>query len=107
MKYKFENIHSDGDLNKYVLLLWKGVCNYEYMYSWKKRLMKIHYHLEKVSIVTQISKIFLIPTINIKKKLCKNISNYHDLYMQRNKRNKQTLWLTDIFRKLGDTFLNT
>ena len=72
MKYKFENIHSDGDLNKYVLLLWKGVCNYEYMYSWKKRLMKIHYHLEKVSIVTQISKIFLIPTINIKKKLCKN-----------------------------------
>ena len=92
MKYKFENIHSDGDLNKYVLLLWKGVCNYEYMYSWKKRLMKIHYHLEKVSIVTQISKIFLIPTINIKK---------------RNKRNKQTLWLTDIFRKLGDTFLNT
>ena len=37
------------------------------MYSWKKRLMKIHYHLEKVSIVTQISKIFLIPIINIKK----------------------------------------
>ena len=39
-----------GDLNKFVLLLQKGVYPYEYMDSWKK-LMKLNYHLKKIFIV--------------------------------------------------------
>ena len=35
---KFPNIHQfcNGDINKFVLLLRKGVCPYEYMDSWKR-----------------------------------------------------------------------
>ena len=44
--YQFCN----GDLNKFVLLLRKGVYPYEYMNSWEK-LMKLHYHPKKLFIV--------------------------------------------------------
>ena len=41
--YKFSN----GDLNKFVLLLRKSVYPYEYMDSWKD-LMKLHYPIKKL-----------------------------------------------------------
>ena len=49
---KFPNIYQfcNGDLNKFVLLLRKGVYPYEYMNSWEK-LMKLHYHPKKLFIV--------------------------------------------------------
>ena len=40
----------EGDLNRFVLSLRKGVYPYEYMDSWEK-LMKLHYHLKKIFIV--------------------------------------------------------
>ena len=40
----------NDNLNKFVLLLQKGVYPYEYMDSWKK-LMKLNYHLKKIFIV--------------------------------------------------------
>ena len=44
--YKFCN----GNLNKFVMLLRKGVCPYEYMDSWKD-LMKLHYKLKEIFIM--------------------------------------------------------
>ena len=52
LKEKFPNIYQfcNDDLNKFVLLLKKGVYPYEYMDSWEK-LMKLHYHPKKLFIV--------------------------------------------------------
>ena len=47
--YKFSN----GDLNKFFLLLRKGVYPYEYMDSWEN-LMKLNYHLKNIFIVILI-----------------------------------------------------
>ena len=45
---KFPNTHQfcNGDINKFVLLLRKGVYPYEYIDSWKD-LMKHHYQIKK------------------------------------------------------------
>ena len=49
---KFPSIYQfcNGDLNKFILLLQKGVYPYEYMVA-GKNLMKLHYHLKKFFIV--------------------------------------------------------
>ena len=46
---KFPSIYQfyNGDLNKFVLLLRKGVNPYECIDSWKK-MMKHHYNLKKI-----------------------------------------------------------
>ena len=52
LKEKFPNIYQfcNNYLNKFVLLLRKGVYPYEYMGSWEK-LMKLHYHPKKLFII--------------------------------------------------------
>ena len=49
---KFPSIYQffNGDLNKFILLLRKGVYPFEYIDSWEN-LMKLHYHLKKPFIV--------------------------------------------------------
>ena len=49
---KFKNTYSfcNNDLNKYILLLRKGVYPYEYMDSWD--LMRHHYQAKKIFIAT-------------------------------------------------------
>ena len=34
--YKFSN----HDINKFILLLWKGVCHFEYMGDWENLIIK-------------------------------------------------------------------
>ena len=97
---KFPNIHKfcNNDLNKFALLLRKGVYPYEYMDSWEKfnetsrpnkeafynkfNLKDINNrdfnHAQKVWDVFEI----------------RNLGDYHDLYVQ-----TDTLLLTDIFEK--------
>ena len=49
---KFPNTYRfcNGDLNKFVLLLRKGVYPYEYIWTAAKDLMKLLYHLKKIFI---------------------------------------------------------
>ena len=50
---KFKNTYSfcNNDINKFILLLRKGVYPYEYMESWE-RLMRHHYQAKKNFIAT-------------------------------------------------------
>ena len=91
--YQFCN----GDLNKFVLLLRKGVYPYEYMDSWErfnetslppKKDFYSELTLEDISDKDYelAQKVF--------KEYCTNMGDYHDLYVQ-----TDTLLLEDVFKK--------
>ena len=95
--YKFCN----GDLNKFVLLLRKGVYPYEYMDSWErfnetslppKKDFYSELTLEDISDkdYEHAQKVF--------KEYCTDMGDYHDLYVQ-----TDTLLLTEDFEKFRDT----
>ena len=95
--YKFCN----GDLNKFVLLLRKGVYPYEYMDSWErfnetslppKKDFYSELTLEDISDkdYSHAQKVF--------EEFCTDIGDYHDLYVQ-----CDTLLLADVFEKFRDT----
>ena len=95
---RFGNIYefSNGDLNKFVLLLRKGVYPYEYMDSWErfneislpdKEAFYSKLNMEDITDVDcKHAKIVFKNLIN------KNLGNYHDLYVQ-----SDTLLLADVF----------
>ena len=89
------------DLNKFALLLRKGVYPYEYMDSWNKfnepvPLVEDHYYseLNKEGITKE--------DLKHAKKVCdtfkiKNLGEYHDLYVQ-----SDTALLADVFENFRD-----
>ena len=95
---KFPNTYTfcNGDLNKFVLLLRKGVYPHEYMDSWEKlneaslpdkehfysKLNKENVTDEDYAHAQKVWKVFKI----------KNLGGYHDLYVQ-----SDTLLLADAF----------
>ena len=92
---KFPNIYQfcNGDINKFVLLLKKGVYPYEYMDSWErfdetilpvKKTFYSELYLEDITdkVYAHAQKVF-------KEFKLKNLCDYHDLYV--------TLFLPDVF----------
>ena len=101
---KFPNTYQfcNGDLNKFVLLLRKGVYPYEYMDSWErfnetslppKKDFYSELTLEDISDkdYNHAQKVF--------EEYCTDMGDYHDLYVQ-----TDTLLLTDVSGKFRDTF---
>ena len=93
--YKFCN----GNLNKFVLLLRKGVYPYEYMDSWERfnetSLPDKKYFYSELNLV--ISDKDYLHAQKWFEEFCTDISDYHDLYVQ-----TDTLLLADVFEKFRD-----
>ena len=100
---KFPNTYQfcNGDLNKFVLLLRKGVYPYEYMDSWEKfdettlppkEAFYSNLNLEDISDedYAHAQKVWDVFEIN-------NLGEYHDLYVQ-----SDTLLLADVFENFRD-----
>ena len=94
----------NGDNDKFMLLLSKGIYPYEYMDSWEKfdedkpASREDHYSNLNLENITEedckhVDKVW--DTFKIK-----NSGEYHDLYVQ-----SDTLLLTDIFENFRSTFL--
>ena len=104
LKEKFPNTYQlcNEDLNKFILLLRKGVYPYEYMDSWErfnettlpdKEYFYSELHLEDI---TDEDYVHAQNVWNVFK--IKNLGEYHDLYVQ-----SDTLLLSEIFDKFRDT----
>ena len=100
---KIKNTYSfcDNDLNKFVLLLRKGVYPYEYMDSWERfneTSLPSKEDFYSTLNMEDISDIDYRHAINVFKgfKLA-NFGGYHDLYVQ-----SDTLLLTDVFHNFRD-----
>ena len=98
-KKRYKNMFnfSDNDINKFILLLRKGIYPYEYMDDWQK------FHEttlpEKEEIYSNLNMEDIIDADYMcVKRVCKdsdikNLGEYHDLYL-----NTDTLLLADIFK---------
>ena len=94
--YKFCN----GDLNKFVLLLRKGVYPYEYMDSWERfneTSLPPKKDFYSKLILEDISDKDYLHAQKVFKKFCKNMGDYHDLYVH-----IDTFLLADSFEKFRD-----
>ena len=99
---KFPNTYQlcNNDLNKFDLLLRKGVYPYEYMDSWKR--FKEESLPDKEYFYSELNKEHISDSDyehakNVFKKYCKNLGEYHDLYVQSN-----TARLADVFENFRD-----
>ena len=103
---KIPNIHQfcNRDINKFVLLLRKGVYPYEYMESWErfdetslpdKKAFYSELHIEDITNAdyTNAQKIF-------EKLKLKDLGDYYDLYVQ-----SDTLLLADVFENFRNMCL--
>ena len=100
---KLKNTYSfcDNDLNKFVLLLRKGVYPYEYMDSWEKfnetSLPSKKDFYSNLN-MENIDDIDYIHGNNVFKRFkLKNLGEYHDLYVQ-----SDTLLLADVFENFRE-----
>ena len=107
LKETFPGIYQfcNGDLNKFILLLRKGVYPYEYMDSWEKfdentlphkEGFYSNLYLQDISDkdYTHAQKVWDVFKI-------KNLGEYHDLYVQ-----TDTLLLADVFENFRNMCLN-
>ena len=103
---KFSSIYQfcTGDLNKFILLLRKGIYPYEYMDSWEKfdettlppkEAFHSNLNLEDISDkdYAHVQKVWEVFEI-------KNCGEYHDLYVQ-----SDTLLLADVFENFRNKCL--
>ena len=100
--YEFCN----GEINKFILLLRKGVYPYEYMDSWER--------FDKTSLpdketfysnlnIKDIKDVDYRHVIRAFKEFkMSNLGNYHDLYVQ-----SDTLLLADVFENFRNKFIET
>ena len=94
--YQFCN----GDLNKCLLLLRKGVYPYEYMDSWERfneTSLPPKKDFYSKLILEYISDADYGHAQKVFNEYCTNIGDYHDLYVQ-----TDTLLLADVFEKCRD-----
>ena len=97
--YKFCN----NDLNKFVMLLRKGVYHYEYMDGWdrfnktsipNKKSFYSNLTMENITETDHIHANNIFKTFKLN-----NLGDYHDLYVQ-----SDTLLLADVFENLRKTY---
>ena len=90
--YEFCNV----DLNKFILLLRKGIYPYESMYSWQrfdetslpdKKAFYSNLNMEDITDVDYRHRKTVFEYL-----INKHLGDYHDLYVQ-----SDTLWLADVF----------
>ena len=104
---KFKNIYSfcNSDLNKFILLLRKGVYPYEYMDNWEKfneTLLPSKESFYSNLNMEDIDDIDYRHGNNVFNKFkLNNLGDYHDLYVQ-----SDTLLLADVFENFGDKSMN-
>ena len=95
---RFANIYEfcDGDINRFILLLRKGVYPYEYMDSWErfdetslpdKEAFYINLNMEDITDVDHRHANNVFENFKLK-----HLGEYHDLYVQ-----SDTLFLADVF----------
>ena len=98
---RFANIYEfcNGNLNKFILLLRKGVYPYEYMDSWErfnetslpdKEAFYSNLNIEDITEVDHRHARRVFKSLNNK-----NLGDYHDLYVQ-----SKTLLLADVFENV-------
>ena len=99
---KFPRMHKfcNGDLNKFVLLLRKGVYPYEYMDSWERfnetsLPPKKDFYSELI--LEDISDKDYLHAQKVFNEYCTDIGDYHDLYAQ-----TDTFLFADVFEKFRE-----
>ena len=103
---RFSNVYEfcDYDMNKFMVLLRKGVYPYEYMDGWDRFSEKVlpdKYSFYSSLIMENISKTDYMHANNVfKKSGMNNLGDYHDLYVR-----SDTLLLADIFENLRQSCL--
>ena len=102
---KFPNTYQfcNGDVNKFVLLLRKGVYLYEYMDNWEKFNETSLRDKKKKAFYSKLNKEgitwedYVLAQKVWKALEIKNLGDYHDLYVQ-----SDTLFLADVFERFKD-----
>ena len=96
-------VFCNGSLSKFLLLLRKGVCPYEYMDSWEifnKTLPPKKYFYSELNKEGITDEEYAHGEKVWKKFNIKDLGEYHDLYIQ-----TDTLSLADVFENFRDTCL--
>ena len=96
----------NGNINKFILLIKKGVYPYEYIDSWgrldetslpDKKAFYSELYLEDITNKDHIHAQSVFEKFNIR-----NLGEYHDLYVQ-----SDTLLLADAFEKFRNKYIET